>query len=110
MVNNTPGSVVGYKYFNFDGARVRRLRMSLVPKGVRGRIVVMADSPWEDQGGTRLGTLRLSGRGKQALRTFRICVRRARRLQGPHALYFVFEGDGSQDASLCDLHAFVFTR
>ena len=110
VVNNTPGSVVGYKYFNFDGARVRRLRMSLVPKGVRGRIVVMADSPWEDQGGTRLGTLRLSGRGKQALRTFRICVRRARRLQGPHALYFVFEGDGSQDASLCDLHAFVFTR
>ena len=109
-MNTTPGSVVGYKYFNFDGARVRRLRMSLVPKGVRGRIVVMADSPWADQGGTRLGTLRLSGRERPELTTRRVHVRAARRLQGPHALYFVFEGDGSQDASLCDLHAFVFTR
>ena len=111
VVNNTPGSVVGYKYFNFDGiraARAYRMRVRLTPKGVRGRIVVMADSPWPEQGGIRLGNLRLSGREREDLTTRRIRVRPVRRLQGRHALYFVFEGSG--EASLCDLHAFVFTR
>ena len=117
VVNNTPGSVVGYKYFNFDGiraARAYRMLVRLVPKGVRGRIVVMADSPWPEQGGRRLGTLRLSGREREELTTRRVRVRPVRRLQGPHALYFVFEGTGEtttpEAPSLCDLHAFVFAR
>ena len=139
VVNNTPGSVVGYKYFNFDGiraARAYRLLVKMVPQGVRGRIVVMADSPWKDRGGRRLGVIRLSGREPQELTTVRARVRPVRRLQGKHAIYFVFEGSSAvmpdpighpdpqgtpgpagDDApgvmpnpSLCELHAFTFAR
>ena len=109
MVNNTAGSVVGYKYFNFDllrAARGRRLELNLIPQGVKGRIVVMADDPVS---GVRLGRFRLSGRQKQELTRLRTCVRKARRLSGKHALFFVFESD-TPDASLCELEDFVFIR
>ncbi len=109
VVNNTAGSVVGYKYFNFDSlraARARRLELNLIPQGVKGRIVVMADDP---QTGTRLGAFRLSGRQPQERTRMRTCVRRARRLTGKHALFFVFES-ATPDRSLCELEDFVFTR
>ena len=109
VVNNTAGSVVGYKYFNFSGlraARARRLELNLIPQGVKGRIVVMADDP---QTGTRLGAFRLSGRQPQERTRMRTCVRRARRLTGKHALFFVFES-ATSDRSLCELEDFVFVR
>jgi hypothetical protein len=40
-----------------------------------------------------------------------LCARvpKAARLQGKHALFFVFESD-TPDASLCELEDFVFAR
>ena len=112
VVNNTAGSVVGYKYFNFDGlraARARRLLVRLIPQGVKGRIVIMADAPDAARGGIRLGTLRLSGREPQEIAERCVRVPRARRLKGKHALFFVFESD-TPDRSLCELEDFVFAR
>ena len=109
VVNNTAGSVVGYKYFNFDllrAARGRRLELNLIPQGVKGRIVVMADDPVT---GVRLGRFRLSAHRKQVPTRLRTCVRKARRLSGKHALFFVFESD-TPDVSLCELEDFVFIR
>ena len=109
VVNNTAGSVVGYKYFNFDGlhaARARRLWVDLVPQGVRGRIVVRVDDP---ESGRRIGAIRLSGRQPQERTRLRTCVLRARRLSGKHALFFVFESD-TPDRPLCELDGFVFGR
>ena len=118
MVNNTAGSVVGYKYFNFDqlypALAMRRsprlaankLLVRLRPQGVRGRIVIMADHP---RHGTRLGVIRLSGREPQQVIQKCACVRKATKLQGKHALYFVFESD-TPDQSLCELEDFVFSR
>ena len=109
VVNNTAGSVVGYKYFNFDGlraARVRWLKLKLIPQGVRGRIVVRVDDPVSGQ---RLGRFRLNGRLPQEPVEMRAWVRRARRLSGKHALFFVFESD-TPDQSLCELDGFVFER
>ena len=118
VVNNTAGSVVGYKYFNFDGlypalAKSRRARLAankllvrLIPQGVKGRIVIMADHP---RHGTRLGVIRLSGREPQKLIEKCARVPKAPRLMGKHALYFVFESD-TPDASLCELEDFVFAR
>ena len=109
VVNNTAGSVVGYKYFNFDGlkaARAKKLWVSLIPQGVKGRIVIMADHP---RHGTRLGVIRLSGREPQTLTTLSARVPKAPRMTGKHALYFVFESD-TPDASLCELESFVFSR
>ena len=110
VVNNTAGSVVGYKYFNFDGlraAKAKRLLVDLVPQGVKGRIVVMADAPDAARGGQRLGVIRLSGRQPQERTRLRTCVRKARRLSGKHALFFVFES-ATPDRSLCELEGFVF--
>ena len=106
-MNNTAGSVVGYKYFNFDGlraARVRWLKLKLIPQGVRGRIVVRVDDPVSGQ---RLGRFRLNGRLPQEPVEMRAWVRRVRRLSGKHALFFVFESD-TPGQSLCELEGFVF--
>ena len=109
VVNNTAGSIVGYKYFNFDGlraAKARKLFVNLVPRGVRGRIVIMADHP---RHGTRLGVIHLNGHQKQTLTQMCARVPKAARLQGKHALYFVFESR-TPDQSLCEIEDFVFAR
>ena len=109
VVNNTAGSIVGYKYFNFDSlraAKARQLFVNLVPRGVRGRIVIMADHP---RHGTRLGVIRLNGHQKQTLTQMCARVPKAARLQGKHALYFVFESR-TPDQSLCEIEDFVFAR
>ena len=109
VVNNTAGSVVGYKYFNFDGlkaARAKKLFVRLIPQGVKGRIVVMADHP---RHGTRLGVIRLKGKTSDSPVQMKARVPKAARLQGKHALFFVFQSD-TPDRSLCELEDFVFAR
>ena len=62
VVNNTDGSIVGYKYFNFTktyGKKDIQLLLQLIPEGIDGTIQVMIDRPWESQGGSLLGTIEL---------------------------------------------------
>jgi hypothetical protein len=118
VVNNTAGSIVGYKYFDFDrlypALAMRRsprlaankLLVRLLPRGVKGRIVIMADHP---RHGTRLGVIKLSGREPQEIVQKCARVPKATKMTGKHALYFVFESD-TPDQSLCDLEDFVFAR
>ena len=118
VVNNTAGSVVGYKYFDFDRLRpalaktlrprlmADRLLVRLKPLGVRGSIVIMADHPYH---GTRLGVIRLRRRERQEIVQKCVRVPEAPSLTGKHALYFVFESD-TPDRSLCELEDFVFVR
>lgn len=118
VVNNTAGSVVGYKYFNFNLLRpelaktlrprltARKLLVRLIPQGVRGRIVIMADHPYH---GTRLGVIRLNGREPQEIVEKCARVPKVCKMWGKHALYFVFESK-TQDQSLCELEDFVFVR
>ena len=109
VVNNTAGSIVGYKYFNFDGlraAKAKKLFVNLIPQGVKGRIVVMADHP---RHGTRLGIIKLKGNSSEKPVEYCARVPKAARLQGKHALFFVFESE-TPDASLCELEDFVFAR
>ena len=118
VVNNTAGSIVGYKYFNFDQLypelamrrsprlAAKKLLVRLMPQGVKGRIVIMADHP---RHGTRLGVIKLSGREPQKIVQKCARVPKAAKLTGKHALYFVFESD-TPDRSLCELEDFVFAR
>ena len=118
VVTNTAGSVVGYKYFDFDRLRpalaktlrprlmADRLLVRLKPLGVRGRIVIMADHPYH---GTRLGVIRLRRRERQEIVQKCVRVPEAPSLTGKHALYFVFESN-TPDRSLCELEDFVFVR
>ena len=68
-----------------EGRRCGGLRT--LARVVGGRIVIMADHP---RHGTRLGTIRLSGREPQQVVQKCARVRRAAKMKGKHALYFVF--------------------
>ena len=112
VLNNTSGSVVGYKYFNMSRLRGEKhvsLLLQLVPRGVDGEIEVLADSPWESQGGLLLGSVQLTASMPQRPTDLHIPVPEATGLQGRHALFLRFKST-KQDASLCDLHFLQFCQ
>lgn len=112
VVNNTAGSIVGYKYFNFDlldPDKDAELLLSLKPLGVEGTIDVMVGSPWTSRGGVKVGTLRLSKDAPQQIAEMRISVSKAKEFKGKQALFFVFSSP-TADRSLCELHNLVFAK
>ena len=110
MVNNTAGSVVGYKYFNFShttGAPALHLALTLLPQGVSGRIDIMVDSPWLEKGGRRVGSIMLHADMPQSLTTLRSDGSARTTLTGKHAIYLLFSAE-KPDASICELHNLQF--
>ena len=110
VVNNTDGSIVGYKYFNFDATQGRsdvKLLLRLAPAGVDGTISVMTDRPWTSQGGRVIGTLQLKADMPQEPTEFAIPLSDLAQLSGKHALFFTFASD-TKEQSLCTLCDFVF--
>ena len=116
VVNNTDGSIVGYKYFNFDAERLANpgclmLVVRLIPEGLEATIDIMMDRPWESQGGKKIGEMRLTtnmdkkiwdvagGISDEAKNDY---------LVGKHAIFLVFKSD-FKDKSLCSLEDLVFT-
>ena len=110
VVNNTAGSIVGYKYFNFtksyDGDYLQLL-LRLIPEGIDGNIQVMVDRPWESQGGKPLGTFTLKADMPKTSTELALEVPALADLTGKHALFFVFSSE-TKDQSLCTLEDFVF--
>ena len=108
IVNNTDGSIVGYKYFNFSSLdNEPRLLLRLVPEGVDGTITIMADRPWESQGGKVLGTIELKADMPQQSTELSVSLPALKELSGKHALFFKF-ASATKDKSLCKLEDFVF--
>ena len=110
VVNNTDGSIVGYKYFNFTAAQGKahiRLRLRLVPEGVDGTVVVMADRPWASQGGSVLGSLALKADMPQTSTELTAELPALAAFSGKHAIFFLFFSD-TREKSLCTLEDFVF--
>lgn len=111
VVNNTDGSIVGYKYFNFtntNGKENIQLLMRLIPEGVDGSIQVMADSPWTSRGGIVLGSIPLKADMPQNSTELKVDLPSLKELTGKHALFFVFSSD-TKEKSLCKLQDFVFS-
>ena len=114
VVNNTAGSVIGYKYFNFNRLRRglfsrRHLLVNLRPLGVDGKVFIMADCPDAARGGIELGSFDLSATMPQELTELQVRLKGIRRLKGKHAVFFVFQSE-TPETSLCELHDFVFTK
>ena len=116
VVNNTDGSIVGYKYFNFDAKRLDNpdnlmLCLRLVPEGIDGTIEVMMDSPWESQGGKKIGEINLNADMPKDINTMAIGINnnaKEKDLAGKHAIFFIFKSD-TKEKSLCQLVDFYFT-
>lgn len=110
VVNNTDGSIVGYKYFNFNhlkGHKGVTLLLNLIPEGIDGTIEVMADRPWASQGGQPLGTIELKADMPQQPTELSIQFPASFNLEGKHALFFKFSSE-TKEQSLCTLLDFVF--
>jgi len=110
VVNNTAGSIVGYKYFNFDALKGRKdvkLLLKLIPEGVDGKITIMIDRPWTSQGGKEIGTIKLKADMKQEPTETTTSLPALSELTGKHALFFVFSSD-TKEKSLCKLCDFAF--
>ncbi len=110
VVNNTDGSIVGYKYFNFDAVNGRkdvRLLLNLVPEGIDGKITIMADRPWASQGGKELGTIELKADMPKRPTELTTNLPALAELTGKHAVFFLFSSD-TKEKSLCTLKDFVF--
>ncbi|MBQ9230781.1 MAG: family 43 glycosylhydrolase [Prevotella sp.] len=110
VINNTDGSIVGYKYFNFDATKGRkdvRLLLNLIPEGIDGKITIMADRPWASQGGKELGAIELKADMPKQLQELTANLPALGELTGKHAIFFLFSSD-TKEKSLCTLRDFVF--
>lgn len=108
VVNNTDGSIVGYKYFYFDPAHIAdysTLRMRLIPEGINGTIEILADRPWTSQGGKKIGQIDLKANMPKT--STELTARLDTVHVGLHALYFKFASE-TKEKSLCTLEDFVF--
>lgn len=113
VVNNTNGSIVGYKYFNFDRthglAGGLEIELEVVPEGTDGIIDIMVDSPWTACGGRKVGSISLAKEMPLKARTLSADVSSLTALEGKHAVYLVIssEVDGK---SVCEIRTIGFSR
>ena len=110
VINNTDGSIVGYKYFNFDSTKGRKdvkLLINLIPEGLDGTIVIMADRPWTSQDGKVLGSIELKASMPQQTTEMSVTLPDVGELTGKHAIFFLFTSP-TKEKSLCKLQDFVF--
>ena len=110
VVNNTDGSIVGYKYFNFTetcGHEQLQLALRLIPEGIDGTIQVIADRPWTSQGGKLVGTIELKADMPKTSTELTAPLPELAKMTGKHAIYFVFSSETKQQ-SLCTLEDFAF--
>ena len=115
VVNNTDGSIVGFKYFNFDAKYLDNpanlmLVLRLIPEGIDGTIEVMMDRPWASQGGKKIGEAQLKADMEKKVYDVAIGIADEAResLAGKHAIFLLFKS-ATKEQSLCTLHDLVFT-
>ena len=110
VVHNTPGSVVGYKYFNFSrtfGGRGIRLDIDCLPQA-GGRIDVYLDAPCEAEGGVKIGSLKMRAGRDGKIRAYRIRVPKLRHYNGKHSVYLTFSSTSAGE-SVCRLDNIGFS-
>ena len=114
VVNNTDGSIVGYKYFNFDADHLERtikdgnlkLVLGLTPEGIDGTIDIMQDRPWTSQGGKKIGEVTLKADWEKKRMDIAVDIDKTN-LAGKHAIFLVFHSD-TKEKSLCTLEDLEF--
>ena len=111
VVNNTDGSIVGYKYFNFTATNGKddvQLLLTIMPEGINGTIEVMADRPWTSQGGILLGKINVEAdMTPESPIELAIPLPGLSELTGKHALFFIFKSE-VKEQSICALESFIF--
>lgn len=112
VVNNTNGSIVGYKYFNFDcmkNAHKVSLHMNIASSGVAGTITVMVGGPSAVKGGKVVGTYNLNTAPALPMHEITIPLTGMSKFKGKQSLYFHFSSP-ADDESLCTIYDFIFEK
>lgn len=108
VINNTDGSIIGYKYYNFDNLDSDAdLILNLKPLGIDGTIDVMIDSPWASRGGKKVGSLKIAADAPQTATDMTVKMSGIKDLNGKHALFLIFNSP-VKDQSICDLYELQF--
>ena len=110
MVNNTSGSVVGYKYFNFRktfGKDNLQLLLDITKEGVGGTIDVYIDRPNETDGGVKIGTLAVEAQTDKKPVNVSVAVPNLKNYNGKHALFLVFTSP-TKEKSICTVNSLQF--
>ena len=104
VVNNTDGSVLGYKYFDFGrlyGRQNIRLLIDLIPEDVPGTIEVYTSAPWKGNP-VPAGRYRLGEQPSSAPVRIEIPLDGVSELSGKHPLYLAFSSPRS-GVSICSI-------
>lgn len=112
VINNTAGSIVGYKYFNFSQiakASKLMLKVHFRPEGVSGNVDVWLDAPSSKKGGKCIGRLTIGNEASNELKEYTTVINGMRGVKGKHALFFVFNS-ATQDKSLGEFYDFQFVK
>lgn len=111
VVNNTSGSVVGYKYFNFDelgkNSAGARLVMHIKPEGVNGSIRVFVGGPDLAHGGQVVATAVVLSSDPQKIQEVCVLAEGLSGLSGKLPLFFSFTS-AEEGRSVCELYDFQF--
>ncbi len=110
MVNNTSGSVIGYKYFNFRktfGKDNLKLLLDITKEGVAGSIDVYIDRPNETDGGVKIGTIAIEATTDNKPVTVLVSVPGLKNYNGKHALFLVFNSQ-TKEKSICVVNNLQF--
>ena len=110
MVNNTSGSVIGYKYFNFRktyGKDNLQLLLNITKEGVAGSIDVYIDRPNETDGGVKIGTISIDAQADKNPTDLAIAVSDLKNYNGKHALFLVFNSQ-TKEKSICTVNSLQF--
>ena len=84
-----------------------QLSLRLIPEGIDGTIMILADRPWKSQGGKELGKIKLKSNMPQLSTETVTSLSSLGKLKGKHALFFVFESK-TKGKSICKLEDFIF--
>ena len=110
VVNNTSGSIVGYKYINFDslaGAEGIDLLADIKPEGINGTVKIFVGGPDKARGGKCVGKIKIRKGDVQEITTRRVSVNALKRYAGKQPVFFSFKSS-KKGASICELYSFKF--
>ena len=110
VVNNTSGSVVGYKYFNFTrtyNAKHVRFKAHIKPDGNAGTITILVGGPSAGRGGKVVGVISVDAANSDEIIEVQASVDAIADIKGKQPLYFLFRSN-EEDKSICELYDFCF--
>ncbi len=110
VVNNTDGSTVGYKYFDFSRLGAEKeieFICHIVPQGVDGTVILMTGSPFPSKGGKEVGSFRVTAQMPPVFTEIRTPAHGISPSEGKQPLYLLFKSD-TKGKSVCELYDLRF--